>query len=165
LVFSSGAAADQRSCICLGSLTWNPTTASCACNSTSAIAVNDAAYSCVACNSSIFASAVRSATECICLSSRLVWSPQGFCGCQDNVNQVISGSGGAASCVTCNSAINAAGRRNATACICISAVLTYNNGICDCGAGMAFIIQGTNVFSCVNCSNAARYTSTKKSPS
>ena len=80
--YFSGPAPDGRSCACFGTLTWSSSLLSCACAQRSAVvAVNAGQYSCVVCNAAIFASAATGVNQCRCVSTRLKWYPQGYCGC------------------------------------------------------------------------------------
>lgn len=43
----------------------------------------------------------------------------------------------------------------------MSNVLTFYNGICDCGRNSAFIIDGSDNFICINCLDSKRYLRSK----
>jgi hypothetical protein len=53
-IYSSGASADGRRCVCLGSLTWLAAGRRCGCPIGSVIAVDNGVYSCVVCNATIY---------------------------------------------------------------------------------------------------------------
>ena len=166
--YSSGPSSDGKTCVCLGSLTWKTSTKTCGCASGSAaITSNNGQYSCTPCSNSTnyIKSPVVGVTQCTCVSSSLIWYPLGYCGCPDPTTQVVQGSGSKTNCLNCNATINSNGKISAssTTCSCVSSNLIFNNGVCDCGSGFAYIIQGLTTYICVNCSNSALFIQSKVS--
>lgn len=86
-----------------------------------------------------------------------------MCGCSD-INAMVWVGKPVNSCVTCDESINSVGKVsiNSKTCTCMDPALTFNNGICDCGANSALIIQGISTVKCVNCKDANLYVKSKK---
>jgi hypothetical protein len=82
-VYSTGQR-NSYSCACPSPLTWNPVTLTCGCDTSAVLKVLPSGlYSCLVCNSTIYATSVADTVSCNCLNSLFVWQADIGCVCSD----------------------------------------------------------------------------------
>jgi len=152
---------NNTTCNCASAaLVWSSAINQCVCAATNSIvSLFSGVYSCLTCNSSIYAVSALNSTACNCISPLLTWSSSTYqCSCPAN-SVIFSSTAGVYSCVLCNSTIYAVSSLTSTVCTCISALFVWSpNTGCICSSSSAVIVGAGTTAACVVC-NSTIYSS------